>query len=53
MRDPVTRGHVMEIAGTYQRIADAAAGYPLSRDNLPETTDRDSDVAGSVQSQPA
>jgi hypothetical protein len=36
-----------------QGIADAAAGYPLSQGGLPETTDRNGDVAASVQSQPA
>jgi UDP-GlcNAc:undecaprenyl-phosphate GlcNAc-1-phosphate transferase len=53
MRDPVTRGHVLDIAGTYQAIADAAAGYPLSQNDLPQTTDRTSGIAGAVQSQPA
>jgi UDP-GlcNAc:undecaprenyl-phosphate GlcNAc-1-phosphate transferase len=52
-KDPVTRRHVLEIAGTYQGIADAAAGYPLSQHSPPESTDRNTKVAGSVRSQPA
>lgn len=52
-RDPVSRRHVLEIAGTYQRIADVAAGHSGSQNTVPEMTDRGSDIGGSVQSQPA